>query len=359
MAESRPTAGRILSGSGAPSIPCNTGAGRTDVFIRTDTVPPSMYLASALNTWSAAGAAAPAWGTITGTLSSQTDLQTALNLKANLTANTFTGAQTNSTAGALNVPAMLVSGAPVTGGSATTTKPLVNIETAGAASTAWPTAGTMLGVNAPSGFTGSIIEAQLNGASMMTLNSSGSITIPGAFNGGADVRAGASSSIYWNSRLIGRSSADSKLAFSNFGLTGLQALALGPTQPATIGAAPAQGQTLTILQAMELLTIAAAATTVTAMSIPAGAIVLSVSVRVTTVIPTAATFTVIGNTTTTVFNTAAVSTAATSTDVGTAAGAFYNAAAQTIRITPNLTPGAATGVVRITVAYIQITPSTS
>lgn len=59
MAEARPTAGRILSGTGVPAIPCNTGAGRTDVFIRTDTVPPSMYLASALNTWSATGGGAP------------------------------------------------------------------------------------------------------------------------------------------------------------------------------------------------------------------------------------------------------------------------------------------------------------
>lgn len=109
----------------------------------------------------------------------------------------------------------------------------------------------------------------------------------------------------------------------------------------------------------ELLTIAAAATTVGVTSIPAGAILLGVSVRVTTVIPTAATFTYATTVGGTALNTAAVSTAATSTDPGTAAGASYRAAATTITITPNLTPGAATGVVRLQYYYLQITPPTS
>lgn len=109
----------------------------------------------------------------------------------------------------------------------------------------------------------------------------------------------------------------------------------------------------------ESLTIAAAATTVGASSIPAGAILLGVSVRVTTAIPTAATFTVTTTVGATALNTAAVSTAATSTDPGTAAGASYRAAATTVTITPNLTPVAATGVVRIQYFYLQVTPATS
>lgn len=119
------------------------------------------------------------------------------------------------------------------------------------------------------------------------------------------------------------------------------------------------GQTLQITSLTELLTIAAAATSTTALQIPAGAILLAASVRVTVVIPTATTFTVIGNTSTTVFNTAAVSVAANSTDAGTAAGAFYNSTAQTVRITPNGTPGANTGRVRVTIFYILSTPPTS
>lgn len=109
----------------------------------------------------------------------------------------------------------------------------------------------------------------------------------------------------------------------------------------------------------ESLTIAAAATTVSATTIPAGAILLAVSVRVTTVIPTAATFTVTTTTGGTTLNTAAVSSAANSTDAGTAAGASYRAASTTVTITPNLTPGAATGVVRLQYYYLQVTPATS
>lgn len=109
----------------------------------------------------------------------------------------------------------------------------------------------------------------------------------------------------------------------------------------------------------ESLTIAAAATTVSATSIPAGAILLGVAVRVTTVIPTAATFTMTTTVGGTTLNTAAVTVAANSTDPGTAAGASYRAAATTVTITPNLTPGAATGVVRLQFYYLQVTPPTS
>jgi len=121
----------------------------------------------------------------------------------------------------------------------------------------------------------------------------------------------------------------------------------------------ANGQAIGIRALTELTTVAAAATTTTAIQIPAGCILLAVNVRVTVVIPTAATFTVIGNTSTTAYNTAAVSTAANTTDAGTAAGAVYNAAAQTVRITPNLTPGANTGRVRVSIFYILSTPPTS
>jgi hypothetical protein len=127
----------------------------------------------------------------------------------------------------------------------------------------------------------------------------------------------------------------------------------------TVGNLLINGQRFQVLALSELLTIAAAASTSTIVQIPTNAVVLGVSVRVIVVIPTAATFTVTGNTSSTVFNTAAVSTAVNSTDPGTKAGAFYNAAAQTVRITPNLTPSTATGQVRITIHYYQITPPTN
>lgn len=110
----------------------------------------------------------------------------------------------------------------------------------------------------------------------------------------------------------------------------------------------------------ELTTVAAAATTDTAIEIPANAIVLGVSVRVTVVIPTAATFTVIGTTTSTAFQTgASVSTVVNTTDAGTKSCPYLNTAAQTIRFTPNASPADNTGRVRITIHFIEITPATS
>jgi len=119
------------------------------------------------------------------------------------------------------------------------------------------------------------------------------------------------------------------------------------------------GQAFAIVSSTELLTIAAAASSDTVLTVPANAILLGVSVRVTVAIPTAATFTVtteIGGTT---LNTAVVSTAADSTDPGTAAGTSYRSAATKIRITPNLTPANTDGRVRVTVWYLVSTPPTS
>ena len=92
-----------------------------------------------------------------------------------LGANTFTGAQIISANGAASTPAMLLSGSPFTGGTGTTTKPLALFETAGATSTGWSTSGTMIGVNAPSGFAGNLADWQVDGASKFTIGPSGDI----------------------------------------------------------------------------------------------------------------------------------------------------------------------------------------
>lgn len=119
------------------------------------------------------------------------------------------------------------------------------------------------------------------------------------------------------------------------------------------------GQFARIISVTELTTIAAAATTDTAIQIPANAKVLAVSVRVTTVIPTAATFDVGIAGATTRFGTG-LSTAANTTNPGTNDdGARYYAAATSVRITPNATPAANTGRVRVTIHYIDVTPPTS
>jgi hypothetical protein len=121
----------------------------------------------------------------------------------------------------------------------------------------------------------------------------------------------------------------------------------------------ANSQAVQILSLSEVTTIAAAASSATTIQIPANAIVLGVTVRVTTVIPTAATFTVTGTTSTTAFNTAAVNVAATTTDAGTNHCPYYNATAQTITFTPNQTPAGNTGRVRVTIFYILVTPPAS
>lgn len=94
---------------------------------------------------------------------------------ATLSANTFTGAQIISVNGAASTPPLALTGTIYTGGSATTTKPQLLIEPSGTTSTAWSTAGTMLGVNAPSGFVGNLAKLQVAGTNKITLDHDGNI----------------------------------------------------------------------------------------------------------------------------------------------------------------------------------------
>jgi hypothetical protein len=120
-------------------------------------------------------------------------------LKAGLTNPTLAGVTVGTsplvvtTAGALSTPAVQISGAPVTGGSATTTAPLVNI--GGGAAGNYSTSGTMLNVNAPSGFAGNLLCLQVNGgACLATVNSYGGIstafTLSASHGSTGDIQAG-------------------------------------------------------------------------------------------------------------------------------------------------------------------------
>jgi hypothetical protein len=73
--------------------------------------------------------------------------------------------------GAASTPPMALTGTWFTGGTATTTKPALLIEPTGTTSTAWSTSGTGLGVNAPSGFPGNLLDLQVNGSSVFTVAS--------------------------------------------------------------------------------------------------------------------------------------------------------------------------------------------
>ena len=119
------------------------------------------------------------------------------------------------------------------------------------------------------------------------------------------------------------------------------------------------GQFVAIKSQTELTTIAAAATTDTTITIPAGARVLFVTTRVTVTIPTAATFDIGISGATTRFGTG-ISAAAPTTDIGNDGSVDdVYAAATAIRITPNAVPATNAGRVRVTVHYFEATPPTS
>jgi hypothetical protein len=88
---------------------------------------------------------------------------------------TLTGRFISSLNGAASAPPGTFTGTWFTGGTATTTKPQVLIEPTGATSTAWSTSGTGLGVNAASGFTGNLLDLQVNGTSQARITSAGSV----------------------------------------------------------------------------------------------------------------------------------------------------------------------------------------
>jgi hypothetical protein len=93
-----------------------------------------------------------------------------------LTGGTLTGALINSTNGAASTPVVRLTGTTFTGGTATTTKPTLLVEPTGTTSTGWSTAGTLIGANAATGFTGSLLDLQLAGVSKFSVSSSGTIT---------------------------------------------------------------------------------------------------------------------------------------------------------------------------------------
>lgn len=109
--------------------------------------------------------------------------------------NTFTGRAINSVNGAVSAPAVTLSGTIYSGGSATTTKPHLLLEPSGATSTGWSTSGTMLGINAATGFGGFLIAAQINASTRFTVEASG-----GNVLSSGSMTIGASQPLTWNGR---------------------------------------------------------------------------------------------------------------------------------------------------------------
>lgn len=129
----------------------------------------------------------------------------------------------------------------------------------------------------------------------------------------------------------------------------------------------ATGQSVQIMHITELITLAAAATSDSVADLlPANALILGVTARVTVTTPTTATLS-IGDPTTAARFASGMAIAAGTTQTSfiafnpantNAAGPVQGSAAK-IRITPNATPGNALGRVRVTVFYISLVPSTS
>jgi hypothetical protein len=95
------------------------------------------------------------------------------------TSVTLAGRLINSYTSVASSPAKVFTGTWFTGGTSTTTKPHFLIEPSGATSTAWSTSGTGLGVNAASGFTGNLLDVQINGTSRLALAAGGTLTTIG------------------------------------------------------------------------------------------------------------------------------------------------------------------------------------
>lgn len=141
-------------------------------------------------------------------------------------ANTWTGAITNSTTAAASSSAMDFPGTVFTGGTGTTTFPYIHIRpNSPTAATTWSTNGTLIGINALSGFTGNIIDFKPNGgASRLTVDINGNITLSSG-----DITMGSTNKLLFQSRSNIVSSADGKLTLRNFAQTGFTSLLFGGT----------------------------------------------------------------------------------------------------------------------------------
>jgi hypothetical protein len=100
--------------------------------------------------------------------------------------HTFTAGSVNTTSGAASTSAAAFQGLPFTGGSGTTTFPLVLFQPTGGtpptASTSWSTSGTVLGMNLHLGTIGNFVDFQVDGISKFTISPGGVVLASSNFN---------------------------------------------------------------------------------------------------------------------------------------------------------------------------------
>lgn len=94
--------------------------------------------------------------------------------------NTFSAAQIVSVNGAASTPALSLTGTWFSGGTSTTTKPQLFVESSAVTvSTGWSTNGTALGINSAAAFTGLLVDAQVNGTRYFAVNYQGRAAFQG------------------------------------------------------------------------------------------------------------------------------------------------------------------------------------
>ena len=144
-------------------------------------------------------------------------------------ANTFSAATILSVAGAASTPGLSLTGAPYTAGTTTTNTPQLYLNSGATAPTAWSANGTVLGANAPSGFTGNFIDLYVNGgSSVFNISYNGNTTVNSLLSSGP-VQAASTNYINWSGRSRMYSPADGKIELTNAAAAGFTILQLGGT----------------------------------------------------------------------------------------------------------------------------------
>lgn len=166
----------------------------------------NIYYRSAANTWTS----------VTVGTGLTFSAGTLANSGATSGANTFTGAQVVSANGAASTPAVKLSGTWFSGGTTATTTPQLMVESSAAASSVWNTNGTAIGVNAPAGFTGYLLDLRLNGAQVFGVSGSGgTLVVAGGMDIGTDL------SVVGNSTLFGTLSVSNSTFTGTINVTGV------------------------------------------------------------------------------------------------------------------------------------------
>lgn len=146
-------------------------------------------------------------------------------------------------------PQVRVQGTWFSSGTATTNKPALLVEPLAATSTGWSTAGTGLGVNAASGFTGNLADLQLNGVSKVSIASTGAAVFvstshnignvtyvwPGSQGAASTVLTNdGSGNLSWATASAGAGGSNTQIQYNNSGaLAGIAGFTYTPAGAAT------------------------------------------------------------------------------------------------------------------------------